>query len=223
MSTGAQLNLPSTTSAATDPNVAELNLLAARGLVAMFDADRRLFCNRLVCTERGLVREGVSPRYTIMTLLGLRELQAAGGHSPVDAKAIYDSFVRDTSWIRGAGDFGLLVWLTAAFSRYTISMYANRFNDYGGERFEVSPAASANPNGVIVSSRLVKTNGEAVALNYLLRQDASGAWKVIDVYLSGTVSELATRRSEFAAVLQRSGADGLVEMIEQRSAALRTG
>jgi phospholipid transport system substrate-binding protein len=113
--------------------------------------------------------------------------------------------------------------LSAAFSRYTISMYANRFDDYGGERFEVAPTASANPNGVLVTSQLVKTNGEAVSLNYLMRQDAARAWKVIDVYLSGTVSELAARRSEFAAVLQRKGAEGLVELIEQRTAALRTG
>ena len=113
--------------------------------------------------------------------------------------------------------------LAAAFSRYTISMYANRFDDYGGERFTVSPAATPNPNGVIVDSRLVKSNGESVILNYLMRQDGAGSWKVIDVYLSGTVSELATRRSEFAAVLQRSGADGLVQMIEQRTAALRAG
>jgi phospholipid transport system substrate-binding protein len=113
--------------------------------------------------------------------------------------------------------------LTAAFSRYTISVYANRFDDYGGERFTVSPASIPNPNGVIVNSQLIKTNGESVSLNYLLRQEGGGSWKVIDVYLSGTVSELATRRSEFAAVLQRSGADGLVQMIEHRTAALRSG
>ena len=112
--------------------------------------------------------------------------------------------------------------LSGAFSRYTISMYANRFDDYGGERFEVTQTASPNPNGVLVNSRLVKTNGEAISLNYLLRQDSAGAWKVIDVYLSGTVSELAARRSEFVSVLQRNGAEGLVQMIEQRTAALRS-
>jgi len=113
--------------------------------------------------------------------------------------------------------------LSAAFARYTISNYASRFDDYGGERFEVSPKAMPNPNGVIVESRLVKSNGETVNLNYLLRQDAAGSWKVIDVYLSGTISELATRRSEFSTVLQRNGADALVQLIEQKSAALRAG
>ncbi len=113
--------------------------------------------------------------------------------------------------------------LSAAFARYIISNYANRFDDYGGERFEVSPKAVPNPNGVIVESRLVKSTGEPVNLNYLLRQDAAGSWKVIDVYLSGTISELATRRSEFSTVLQRNGFDALVQLIEQRSAALRAG
>lgn len=112
--------------------------------------------------------------------------------------------------------------IAAAFARYTVSNYASRFDDYGGERFDVSPTATANVNGVIVSSKLIKTNGEAVTLNYLMRQEGTG-WKVIDVYLSGTVSELATRRSEFVAVLQRSGADGLVRLIEAKSAALRAG
>ncbi len=113
--------------------------------------------------------------------------------------------------------------VTAAFSHFTIANYASRFDDYGGERFEVSPATTANPNGVIVSSKLVKSNGEAVTLNYLLHSDAAGGLKVIDVYLSGTVSELATRRSEFAAVLQRGGAEGLVRMLEEKNAALRAG
>jgi phospholipid transport system substrate-binding protein len=113
--------------------------------------------------------------------------------------------------------------LTDVFSRYTISVYANRFDDYGGERFEVDAKPTTGPNGVIVGSRIVKANGEPIPLNYLMRQDGAGGWKVVDVYLSGTISELATRRSEFVAVLQRAGADGLVRMIEQRTAALRMG
>jgi phospholipid transport system substrate-binding protein len=112
---------------------------------------------------------------------------------------------------------------TDAFVRYTISLYANRFSGYSGERFEVDPAPVSNPNGVIVQTRLIKSNGENVTLNYLMRQEAGGPWQVIDVYLSGTISELATRRSEFVTVLQKNGADALVKLLEDRTAALRTG
>ncbi len=122
MPTSTPLNSrPSPTAGPSQPrgvpsrDVPELISLAARGLVAMFDADKQLFCDRLLRTEQGIVREGVSPRYTIMTLLGLRELELAGMDSPFDTQAIYASFIRDTNWIQGIGDLGLLIWLTATF------------------------------------------------------------------------------------------------------------
>jgi hypothetical protein len=96
-------------------SVRELLSAAARGLVAMFDEDKQQFCHRLLRTENGIVREGLSPRYTIMTLLGLRELELTGMDCRFDTKAIYASFVRETDWIRGLGDLGLLIWLTAVF------------------------------------------------------------------------------------------------------------
>ena len=123
MPTSAPLNsqmspapAPSQPRTAPSCNVRELISLATRGLVAMFDEDKQLFCHRLLRTEQGLVREGLSPRYTIMTLLGLRELELAGMGSPFDIQAIYGSFTRDTNWIQGAGDLGLLIWLTATFN-----------------------------------------------------------------------------------------------------------
>jgi phospholipid transport system substrate-binding protein len=106
--------------------------------------------------------------------------------------------------------------LEIAFTRYTIWVYVTQFKNYSGERFEVDPDPAANSNGVVVQTRLVKSNGEKVALNYLVHQAAAG-WQIMDVYLSGTISELATRRSEFAAVLRQDGADGLVRALEQRS------
>jgi phospholipid transport system substrate-binding protein len=112
--------------------------------------------------------------------------------------------------------------LTDVFSRYTISVYANRFDDFNGERFEVDANPTSNPNGVVVPTRMIKSNGETVVLNYLLRQN-SGAWQAIDIYLSGTISELATRRSEFTSVLHNGGGEALVKVLEQRTAALRTG
>jgi phospholipid transport system substrate-binding protein len=108
------------------------------------------------------------------------------------------------------------------FSRYTISVYANRFDGFNGERFTVDPDPTQSPNGTLIQSALVKSDGDKIALNYLMRQGEGGAWQAIDVYLSGTISELATRRSEFIGVIQQSGADGLVKLLEQRTAALRS-
>jgi phospholipid transport system substrate-binding protein len=112
--------------------------------------------------------------------------------------------------------------VTEAFIRYTISVYANRFDGYSGERFDVDPNPANSPNGQIVQTTLTKSNGEKVSLNYLMRQGDSG-WQVIDVYLTGTISQLATQRSEYTSVLQQGGADALIRLLDERIASLRTG
>ena len=111
--------------------------------------------------------------------------------------------------------------LIAAFSAFSIATYANRFDDYSGEHFDVDDETKpSGSNGEeIVSSRLVPTKGDSVELDYLMRLD-SGIWQVIDVYLSGTVSELATRRSEFTSVMRRGGAAALVELLQKKVAEL---
>jgi hypothetical protein len=93
----------------------------------MFDQDKQIFCHRLLQTEQGIRREGLSPRYTIMTLLGLQELELAGIPSPFDIRAIYASFARDTNWIQGLGDLGLLLWLTVAFDPASLADVLSKF------------------------------------------------------------------------------------------------
>ncbi|HEV8076210.1 MAG TPA: hypothetical protein VGP66_10195 [Candidatus Acidoferrum sp.] len=110
------------------PNIGELKSLAARGLVSMFDGEKQQFCHRLVRTERGLVREGLSPRYTIMTLLGLRAFEECGATTQFDTQAIYESFARDIGWIQGAGDLGLMVWLTAEFAPDQLGRFFQQAN-----------------------------------------------------------------------------------------------
>jgi phospholipid transport system substrate-binding protein len=109
--------------------------------------------------------------------------------------------------------------LVSAFGNLSIATYANRFDDYSGERFEVDPTTIPANGGVIIHTKLIKSDGEPVQLDYLLRNEASG-WQIVDVYLSGTVSELATRRSEFSSVLRRDGPDALVDLLQRKTAQL---
>jgi phospholipid transport system substrate-binding protein len=109
--------------------------------------------------------------------------------------------------------------LLDVFRRFTIATYASRFDGYDGERFEVTGEAPSPSGGILVETRLVPTKGDVVELNYLLRQGDTG-WQIIDVFLSGTISELATRRAEFTSVLSRDGPDGLVRLLESKLAAL---
>lgn len=100
----------------TNQSVRDLRSLAVRGLVSMFDPESQLFCHRLRRTREGLVREGVSRRYTTMALLGLHALKKTGAPCPFDTDAIFKSCAGDTRWINGVGDLGLLIWLTAEYA-----------------------------------------------------------------------------------------------------------
>jgi phospholipid transport system substrate-binding protein len=83
---------------------------------------------------------------------------------------------------------------------------------------EVVGEASSSP-GVIVRTRIVKSNGEPVSINHLTRRNGN-AWQVVDVYLDGTISELATRRSEFSSILRDRGIDGLITALNRKTNAL---
>lgn len=109
--------------------------------------------------------------------------------------------------------------LTDLFSRFSIYSYAEQFDGWDGEIFEVGDAKPSTEGSVIVPSRIVLKNGQATEIDYLLHQDA-GRWKIVDVLLDGTISQTAVRRSEFVSIFRRDGFPGLVTMLTQKMSAM---
>ena len=105
--------------------------------------------------------------------------------------------------------------VTEAFGRYITATWASRFDSYSGEKLEVGGAKSYGASQ-LVETRIVKSDGEPVSINYLMRHDADG-WRIADVYLTGTISELATRRAEFSSVLRSQGVDGLIAALNRKA------
>ena len=104
---------------------------------------------------------------------------------------------------------------TESFGRYISATYADRFDGYAGQKFEVTDEQPA-PTGVIVKSQIVKANGEPVQVDYLMRRSGD-SWLISDIYVDGAISEVATRRSEFAAVLKINGIDGLIAALNRKA------
>lgn len=102
-----------------------------------------------------------------------------------------------------------------AYGRYLTALYATRFDSYSGERFEVLGEQQIK-HGTMVKSRIVKSNGEPVSINFVLH-DNDIAWQARDVYLDSAISEVATRRSEFAAILRTSGIDALIASLNKKA------
>ena len=102
----------------------------------------------------------------------------------------------------------------AAFGAYIAATYADRFDSFSGQRMEVV-AQQPSSSGMIVRTRIIKSNGEPVSVDYAMRQN-DGAWQISDVYLDGTISQLATQRSEFGAILRREGFEGLIATLQRK-------
>jgi phospholipid transport system substrate-binding protein len=99
--------------------------------------------------------------------------------------------------------------------------YASRFSGFNGETFEVLSVVD-QPPAKVVRTRLVPAGGEHVALDYRMRNAADG-WKVADVQVNGSISELAIRRSEFGSIMRSRGPDALVASLRQKGDQLLRG
>ena len=104
-----------------------------------------------------------------------------------------------------------------AFERYVTAVYAERFDKYSGERLEVI-GEQPTSYGTLVKTQIFKADGEPVTLNYLM-VNGSGP-QIGDVYLSGTISELAARRADFSSTLRTQGVPGLIAKLNNKALTL---
>lgn len=111
--------------------------------------------------------------------------------------------------------------IIAEFQRMMVSTYASRFDDFTGEKFEVSPAVDQGADK-LVKTKLIQSNGKAVNLNYLMKAGGDG-FRINDIYLDGTISELAGRRAEFTTILKSGGPDALIASLKAKSDKLMAG
>jgi phospholipid transport system substrate-binding protein len=107
--------------------------------------------------------------------------------------------------------------LIAAFRTMTVAQYARNFDGWSGERFTMLPQVESRGTDRLVRTTLTSPGGTSEVLDYRLRQDG-GAWKIIDVYYRNAISQLATRRSDFAVVVAKGGAPALIAHLDRLAA-----
>ncbi len=104
--------------------------------------------------------------------------------------------------------------MVEAFSRLTFATYADRFDTYDGEQFKVAAERPLKRQRVLVRCQLVKPDGEAIQLDYVLHRVA-GQWRIVNVVADG-VSDLSMRRAEYTAVIKRDGFDALITQLNNK-------
>ena len=112
--------------------------------------------------------------------------------------------------------------LASVFRAFTVARYTANFDSYGGEKFDIQPQLLNVGNDRVVQTVLTTGSGETHRINYLMRAEAAG-WRVVDILLDGSISQVAVQRSDFRALLRGGSADPLITNLRQKVSELSKG
>ena len=108
------------------------------------------------------------------------------------------------------------------FHDLSIATYAARFDKYAGERFTGLEPSELHGGGVLIKTRLRKSDGKKVHFDYMLHRGDAGRWKILNIVVDG-VSDLALKRVEYADVLKSGGFSGLIAKLQEQVRSYREG
>lgn len=112
--------------------------------------------------------------------------------------------------------------LQTLFTQYTVASYISSFDAYGGQHFETLPGTRSVGAKRIVTTDLVAKDGHKTKLAYVMAS-TGGTWKITDVLFEGTISKVATQRSDFDSLIAPGNATRLIEALKRKVAALSGG
>jgi phospholipid transport system substrate-binding protein len=107
------------------------------------------------------------------------------------------------------------------FRRYMLQTFIQRLRQYAGtdmshpgERFQIIASRPVGERDILVQSRVAPPTSQPLRVDWRLRE-RPGEPVIIDLIVEG-ISLLVTQRSEFAAVLERGGIEGLIAELRAR-------
>ncbi len=101
------------------------------------------------------------------------------------------------------------------FEDMIVSIYAEKFSYYDGEKFHVGGIESIGNSDISVSSFIIPRTGDNILVDWRLRGKDS-QYKIVDVAINN-VSMIITQRSDFSSTIQRNGGRASVVLDNLRS------
>ena len=90
------------------------------------------------------------------------------------------------------------------------------FEKISNPSFEQSAEKKIGKNYRLIKTFLILNKDERVEINYLLLKK-NEEWKIFDVLLAGSVSEIATKKSEFRKYLKNGNIEELINALKKVS------
>lgn len=112
-------------------------------------------------------------------------------------------------------DQGQQELLVTTFRQLTIATYASQFAVYDGETFKFIEQRELPREQALVRSQLITPSDSGIVnFDYVLHQH-QGHWRIVNILFDG-VSDLAIKRGEYRAVMQKDGFQALIEKLKDK-------
>lgn len=101
------------------------------------------------------------------------------------------------------------------FRAYALDSLASKLHIYNGQEFEITDSKGAGKKDALVRTLIYSPDRPPLHVDWRIREREEGDLIAIDVIVEN-VSLIVTQRSEFGAVVERSGIDGLLNELRRR-------
>ena len=104
--------------------------------------------------------------------------------------------------------------VTLLFTKYIAQNYIKQFSKFDSIKFNSKGTKKIGEKYILVKSALIINKKDKIKINYLLINNKG--WRIFDVLIDGTVSEISTKKSEFSKYLQDGGIDLLIKELKKK-------
>tara|TARA_B100000963_G_C22604139_1_gene661631 strand:+ start:717 stop:1622 length:906 start_codon:yes stop_codon:yes gene_type:complete len=109
--------------------------------------------------------------------------------------------------------------LKKVFEEYIAKNYIKRFRKIGNIKFNEIETLKINKDFRMVKTILTVNDNENIKIDYLLMKK-NKKWKIFDILLAGSVSEIATKKSEFSSFIRDSNIDNLTDALRKKNSTI---
>lgn len=107
--------------------------------------------------------------------------------------------------------------LVREFQKHLSVTYGRNVERFDDQRIEITGDREEARGDWTVKTKVVDRKGEDVLIDYRLRQDEQGQWKVIDVIVEG-VGLISNFRDQFQSIAAREGAPRVIVLLREKNA-----
>jgi phospholipid transport system substrate-binding protein len=101
------------------------------------------------------------------------------------------------------------------YQDYLIRSYVPKFKTYTDEKINILSATEEYKTEYLVNTEIVASDGQTYRVNYKVKEDETGNYKIFDIIAEG-ISLITTQRSEFGSIISRDGIDSLLKKLEKK-------